>query len=155
MLAAERLHEDSAFRVVTVRVDCIADLGAHLAPVTYGRTQGALFSEAQAAVERNPAHRFRLHEVPWLAAHLPHTCIRLTPSFGCKVDDTRQEAPVVIVRRVATSIPEPREIEKFAVDVVLLLTRRAVADADGPSVAIPVEVQLESPSASAPHRGRT
>src|SRR5438270_626956 len=89
------------------------------APAARSNSARALPRKAQAAVDRRPAAGLGVHEVARLAAPLPDATVGLPPVRDRGLDDLAEEAPLVVVRRVAASVPAPGEVEDLAVRVQL------------------------------------
>jgi hypothetical protein len=140
---AERLDERAAVPVDPLALHRRADLVAGALPAALGRLAQALAREPQAPVQRRPAHDLGVHEVPRLAAPLPQAAVGLAPGLGGAVDQVHQEAPVVVVGRMAAPVPPIGEIDEQAQRIELKLRSCAVADAHRASAAIALEVELE------------
>ena len=139
--AAERPHEHTPLRVVALSLHGVANLGScHLPRLQIAR-QVCPLGESDAAVDCNPAHHFRLHEVQWRAAHLPDALIGFPPHLRCALDELGQKAPVMLCDLLASPVSRRRDLEHYSVDVVLRLFIGGVADTDGPRATEPVELQ--------------
>src|SRR5205823_5676491 len=141
---AKGLDERPPLLVPALGLDRLTDLVTRPLPATGRRPAQGLVGQLQAAVDRHPAHGLRVHEVAALAPHLPDPGVGLLPSLGGGVDQAEEEAPVVVVRRAASLVPAPRQLQEIAVHVQLELFGGGVADAYGrrPSVALEM-IELE------------
>src|SRR5581483_10957296 len=76
---AERLHERTLLLVEAAAQDRLADRVTGGAPRPERRLEPQLFRQAQAAVDRRPAHQLRIDEVARAAAHLPEAAVGPLP----------------------------------------------------------------------------
>src|SRR5215212_5199390 len=107
LLAAESLNEHPAFLVVSLAFDGSADLVSGVLPLLYGGLAYALLGQAEAPVERGPAHDLRVHEVSGFTTHLPYPLVGSIPELRGILYQLHKEAPVVIVRGVSSLVPAP------------------------------------------------
>ena len=115
-------------------------LGLGLPTVDDPRVVVALPREAQAAVDRHPAHHLRRHEVLRLAPHLPDALVGLGEPFDRLVDEVAEALPHLGRDLAATPLVRAHCVEQHPPHVVLVLVERAVADAHRPRVAVAREV---------------
>src|SRR5205823_196530 len=130
------------------RLDRLSDLVLDGAPAASGRTPHRIVRELDGALDRRPAQGLRVDEVLRLVAPLPDAAVRLRPALAGHIHEVDDEAPQVVVGRVAARVPAPREVEQLAVGVELELTGRGVADAHRarPAPAVrPVQLLLGQP----------
>ena len=86
--------------------DISSNLVAHAAPAEKIGLQVQLLGRTNAAVKRNPAHDLGVHEVTWVAAHLPDATVRFPPvniakiakGFGCAAAKVRQVSDLSTVK---------------------------------------------------------
>ena len=88
----------------------------------------------------DPAECLRVDEVARLPAPLPQPVVGIAPALNRVLDKVDEEAPVIVVWRVAALVPAPALLEQMPVGVELELLRRVVADADDPAAAEPGEL---------------
>ena len=108
----ERLHEATALRIDAALLDHLSNLGARFAPSFQVAGEPAALRELDAAVESDPAHHFRVNEVPLRTSHLPQPLIQLLPEGAGCLDETSQEAPLVFGHRGAHLCRQVPEIEE-------------------------------------------
>jgi hypothetical protein len=121
LVAAVRLGE-GAEALVIAAVDHLAEDGVPRAePGIDRRRQAALPREAGPAVQRHPAERPRVDEVPRAAADIPDPLVRLAPGGAHSVHHGAQEAPQLPRDHAAVLVQQEGAVEHLAVDVVLTL----------------------------------
>ncbi len=106
------------------------------APARLERRVAAHRGQPGGAVERHPAHQLRRDVVLRVAARLPDALVGLAPdaagALGLGLDD-RPQPP----RKATAALRVQQDrVEHGAVDVVLALVERAVADPDGPGARV-------------------
>src|SRR5439155_17471474 len=137
----EALHERPPLRVISARLDRLADLVPRLLRASHRSGTRTLSCKAQPAVDRRPAAGLGVHEMAGLAAPLPDPAVRLPPVCDRGLDDLAEEAPLVVVGRVAPHVPAPGEVEDLAVCVQLELLSGAVSHANRAGAPIAVKVE--------------
>src|SRR5207248_3334389 len=101
----------------------------------------ALLGQAQATVDGRPAGGLGVHEMPRAAAPLPDPLVGFAPARDRGLDELAEEAPFVVVGRVAARVPAPGEIEDLAEGVELQLVGGVVARAHRTRAVVAPEVE--------------
>src|SRR5262252_10462070 len=89
------------------------------------------FGHLYPAVERNPRHYFRVHEMFGAAAHLPDSFIGLVPVLLKIAEKTVNQAARMLIEVEARLPAEHERVYDLAVDVELNLLDRVVSDPHG------------------------
>ena len=93
------------------------------------------------ALERDPAHQLRVHEVARFAAHLPDALIAFVPPARRGVGQAHEER-LRLGREIGEGVGEAIDaVEQLAVDIELALRPCTVADAHGRTVPPPGQMQ--------------
>ena len=128
--AAEGLGERTLVLVPAVLFDAGPDLRRSALPLRHMVVGLEQVRERDGAVERDPAHHLRVHEVPRLAADLPDAVVRLVPARRGRVGEAHQEVAGVPAQHAELVAKLKRRVEQLAVHVELRLVPGAVADPD-------------------------
>ncbi len=102
----ERLHKRLAARVPSLVHDLLIDLVADGQPARAIGRERTLVGEPQAAIERNPAHKFRVNKWPLAAADLPDALVIATPVVAQPVEQVPQPRPAVVADRFDVLVVE-------------------------------------------------
>src|SRR5581483_9477651 len=105
--AAVAADENAPLAVIATLLDVPAYAIALLVPAVDRRGQRVALRERDAAVDRRPAHHFRLDEMHRPRAHLPDAPVRQVAPGDRRLDDRGQESPVVVIRPLAALTPAP------------------------------------------------
>ena len=137
--AAERLHERTSGRMDAARLDGsrIVWRRAHHASMSPARLRAR--AKPDRAIDRDPRHDLRRHEVAAARRVLPR-CPRRVASIARRPPRRhREQVPERVGDVAAGPVVQPRGVEQIAVHVELELFGRGVADAYGPGAAVSVE----------------
>ena len=126
--------------VDAVLEDVGLDLVGDAAPRRGEVAVGANLRELRRAVHRHPAHELRRDVVLRRAAGLPDALVGLAPDGGRAVGLGLHDRPQAARQALAALRVEQDRVERRAVDVVLALVERPVADADRPRPGVAREV---------------
>ena len=133
------LAQDAA-GVGAVLEDVGPDLLGRRAPLGGPLAVAADVRELGRAVERHPAHQLRRHVVLRLAARLPDALVGLAPDVARALRLGLHDRPQPARQALAAPRVQQDRVERRAVDVVLALVERAVADAHGPRAGVARQV---------------
>ena len=96
-----------------------------------------LLSQADRPVERDPAHQFRIEEVPRLAADLPDAVVRLLPLARGSIGQCDQKLPRGRFQFAELLAKPEGGVEELTVHIQLRLVPGSVPDPDRPALAPP------------------
>src|SRR5262249_18491026 len=99
-----------------------------------------LAEQAEAAVERNPAHYLAVDMVAWGASSFPQALIRLFEVFGRERHQPFDQIAILRVELASQRRHQIRPVGKFAVDIELALIIGTVADPHRSAAAIPFKM---------------
>jgi hypothetical protein len=140
VVASVMLDERLAALAPPTPLDLLVDGVTLGQPTLTGRGKGALVREAEPAIERHPAHELGVDEVLLAPAGLPDPLVGAAPVCTHPIEQRAEVGPEVGGDGRPVLVGEVHRIHQLAVDVELELIEGAVADADGPRAAVPVEV---------------
>ena len=143
VVRAERAPERIPPAVVPLPLDRLGDPVALALPPAHRTAAHALVGERERAVERRPAHHRRVHEAGRPVPQLPDARVGLVPAGRRRVGQVADEAPHVVVGRVAAAVPAPGQERQLPQNVVLALDRGGVPDTHRSRAAEAGHVDLE------------
>src|SRR5258708_10785948 len=126
------LHKRLQLLAPEIRENVIPDLISRVLPDIERSRKGPLLSQAQRAIECDPAHNSRMEELPGPAAHLPDTLIRTPPIVPQPLQQTLNILPSRMGDRLTILIREIDGIHHLAINVELQLLVSGIADQDRP-----------------------
>ena len=129
-LAAVILHEGVAPGVPTLLADLRVDGFACAPPAGQRAFQIELFGHGDGAVEGDPGHDLRMHEMPPGPTHLPDAVVGLAPDRLQEVDHHDDQGPGFDHPVGAHAMGGEDAADQFAIDVELALGMGLVADAN-------------------------